>query len=336
MAMLYRYCPWDGNKFKQDELNCVVCGNFRFQRASSANKIKQNTPGVPWKKNLYDKQPYDDSYFDDTFLESMVTNANVSSYDYGSMVKNTLAVTQEISALSIFFVVFAHTLSGTLSERFLLVIDVVLLVIGFLAKVVIERNTTLHEITSRTKSAVIIIITTLLLSPVLQTLTKTYSNDTIYALTISLSVLHVMLFDFTFINVVNTGSHFSHHDEARSAGSISLNAAMFSAVLLASRLPSLLHVFVFVFFAIIMFAYFPVVRRAIKGASEDLHHGVTSLMFVVTALLLWRIATILALVYISGIVFITFLSPLWLLWVQKYKNEIQGPWDIPTVRNYQS
>ena len=38
------------------------------------------------------------------------------------------------------------------------------------------------------------------------------------------------------------------------------------------------------------------------------------------------------LVYVSLVVFVTFACPLWLLSVQKQKLQIQGPWDIATIR----
>ena len=38
------------------------------------------------------------------------------------------------------------------------------------------------------------------------------------------------------------------------------------------------------------------------------------------------------LVYVSSVAFVTFACPLWLLSVQEQKLQIQGPWDIATIR----
>ena len=53
----------------------------------------------------------------------------------------------------------------------------------------------------------------------------------------------------------------------RVSSAISLNAAIFASVCLASRLPSALHAFVIVFFAVQMFALFPEVRTRCKVVS---------------------------------------------------------------------
>eukprot|EP00744_Colponema_vietnamica_P018229 GILI01025711.1.p1 GENE.GILI01025711.1~~GILI01025711.1.p1 ORF type:complete len:337 (+),score=56.60 GILI01025711.1:168-1178(+) len=332
---LFRFCPWDGYTFQPDEMNCVRCGGPRFQRSSSVSSRSSSAapPPVPWKKILYETQVfYEDNHVDDSFLASLVTNANVTSYDYWTMTDRTTVVTQEISTLAIFFIIFAHTLWGDISETALTAIDAILLLAGYLLRILVEpAPPSALEIVSSLKSGCILIFTLLSLSPVLQTLTRTYSNDTIYSLTITLSILHVFLFDYTYI--VKPKTTFS---ESAFTGAISLNAAMFAAVLLASRLPSIMHVFAFMFFSIQIYAFWPLVRRSIRNCSRRLHLCVTVLMVLATWVLLSLLSTILAIVYFLSIAFITFICPMWLIWIQKYKNEIQGPWDIPIVRNYQS
>lgn len=51
------------------------------------------------------------------------------------------------------------------------------------------------------------------------------------------------------------------------SGTISLNAAIFTAVLLGSRLQSNEHVFAFVLLAIEIFAMFPIFQREVKVRS---------------------------------------------------------------------
>ena len=50
----------------------------------------------------------------------------------------------------------------------------------------------------------------------------------------------------------------------RVSDSFSLNAAMFAAVCLASRLPSSFHTFVIMVFAVILFAIVPKLRNELK------------------------------------------------------------------------
>ncbi len=61
---------------------------------------------------------------------------------------------------------------------------------------------------------------------------------------------------------------------------------MFSAVLLASRLPDTTHVFLFMVIAIELFALFPVLRDFIRVRSESIHFGITAVLFCVTCTLL--------------------------------------------------
>ena len=81
---------------------------------------------------------------------------------------------------------------------------------------------------------------------------------------------------------------------------MSLNAAIFAAVLLASRLPSSAHVFVFVALAIQLFAIFPILRDFLRVRSERAHLILTGTLFLGTLGLLMSSSTLLALVYGIG------------------------------------
>ena len=118
------------------------------------------------------------------------------------------------------------------------------------------------------------------------------------------------------------------------SGAFSLNAAMFAAVLLASRLPSTTHVFVFVLLAIQLFAVFPTVRDFIRVRSDAAHHAFTASIVALTFCLFLLSSTLLAGVYVAACAFICVVCPVWLLRVQKYKHEISGPWDIAHTIQY--
>lgn len=40
--------------------------------------------------------------------------------------------------------------------------------------------------------------------------------------------------------------------------------------------------------------------------------------------------------FVAGSIFITIICPFWLKWVQRYKNEMQGPWDYDDVGEIQA
>lgn len=103
---------------------------------------------------------------------------------------------------------------------------------------------------------------------------------------------------------------------------------------MASRLPTNMHVFVFILLAIQLFALFPLLRDFLRVRSEEVHLSVAVGLAVLTVCLLSFTNTLLVVVYASSVLFICFVCPWWLMGVQKYKNEIQGPWDIATVAQF--
>ena len=113
-------------------------------------------------------------------------------------------------------------------------------------------------------------------------------------------------------------------------GTISVNAAIFVSVVLASRLQTSSHAFLLIFFAIELFAFIPVFLPAIKHKSLILYLSLTGILVLCIFTLVLHIvqSRTLALVYLGGVVFITFGSPLGMRWAQRYKHSINGPWDI--------
>eukprot|EP00920_Eleutheroschizon_duboscqi_P011052 GHVT01025909.1.p1 GENE.GHVT01025909.1~~GHVT01025909.1.p1 ORF type:complete len:118 (+),score=13.35 GHVT01025909.1:420-773(+) len=114
---------------------------------------------------------------------------------------------------------------------------------------------------------------------------------------------------------------------------MALNAAMFGSVLLASRLVDCGEVYGFLFFAVEIFALSPMIRRYLWQTSPSFClYFLTPILFAITAAVLRSMAPIAVYLYVFGMIFITFVGPLWLIRSQKYKNEIKGPWDIAHVR----
>lgn len=133
-------------------------------------------------------------------------------------------------------------------------------------------------------------------------------------------------------------------------GTISLNAAIFTAVLLGSRLQSNEHVFAFILFAIELFAGFPIVQCEIKVSaihpsvllscvaawkpltpclyiieqrkSERAHLVTALIFFVLSVLLTWEISGPLCLVSSAAALFVTLVCPLWFMHVQEYKKYV--------------
>ena len=190
----------------------------------------------------------------------------------------------------------------------------------------------MQERLTTVKSAILIYCSLLGLSPILKSLTKSTSSDSIWALSSWLMILNVMTFDY------------GAGPEAKFPASLSTNAALMASTVLASRLPSTTHVFSLTLFSIEVFGLFPVFRRHLRHHSWIGHLWLTTFLVVLASGGLSM--TISGGGYIMGIVGVVLggiiigvsmgLTSWWLIGLQRYKNEIHGPWDParPVIRRH--
>ncbi|KAK4145721.1 phosphatidylinositol N-acetylglucosaminyltransferase subunit C [Dichotomopilus funicola] len=201
---------------------------------------------------------------------------------------------------------------------------------------------------STIKSAVLIYFTLLGLSPILKSLTRSTSSDSIWAMSFWLLAINVFFFDYS-------GSSWSGglggaasgggggggpgaHGKQMPVASMSTNAALMASTVLASRLPSTGQVFSLTLFSIEVFGLFPVFRQYARHRSWR-YHVVLTVLLVLGAgagvgmilgdergwpwkkgLLGMVVGCLIAALAMGG-------CSWWLIGLQKYKNEIYGPWD---------
>lgn len=191
-----------------------------------------------------------------------------------------------------------------------------------------DEESRAHQRLATIKSALLIYSTLLGVSPILKSLTLSTSSDSIWAMSFWLLAINMFFFDY------------SGGVGAKYPASLSTNAALMASTVLASRLPSTQQVFSLTVFSIEVFGLFPVFRRHVRHRSWKYHFALTSLLVLGAGLGVgivvgdakskrwpWKggivgmiVGTILALVAAGG-------CSWWLIGLQKYKNEIRGPWD---------
>ncbi|KAH8748382.1 phosphatidylinositol N-acetylglucosaminyltransferase-domain-containing protein [Hyaloscypha finlandica] len=200
---------------------------------------------------------------------------------------------------------------------------------------------------STAKSALLIYFTLLGLSPILKSLTRSTSSDSIWTMSLLLFAINIFFFDY--------GSPPSRSSVGGGSknipASLSTNAALMASTVLASRLPSTGQVFSLTLFSIEVFGLFPVFRRYARQRSWRGHVTLTSLLVAGAGggvgLILghggdgngyfdwpWKSGLLGAIigVLVTGLVMGG--CSWWLIGLQKYKNEIHGPWDParPVIR----
>lgn len=199
-----------------------------------------------------------------------------------------------------------------------------------------------------------VVVLLLLFAPVLQTLTRSYASDSIWALTIFLSGVHLLfqdyrqhhhavhhhmeggtpLLDHEAGTGTSTGTDPVELDEdpgeqqGRLYSVVSLSAAMVAGVLLASRLPDTMHVFVFLVFTVELLVLFPAARAQLRAASESAHLAVTVVLACLALGLVGRQSPLLAGVFLAAVGGVGFLCPGLVLALRGHKTHVRGPWDL--------
>lgn len=275
-------------------------------------------PGLaePWRKVLWERQPFPDNYVDRRFLEELRRNEGLRQYRYWAVVKEAGFVGQQLSCVAIFISLWLYMEQGLLSPEALLWSSLLCALIGYglyrslMSPVELgcETRTRLADL----QSAAIFLSFTFGFSPVLKTLTESVSTDTVYAMSAVMLLAHLISFPY---------------DHPSPPGSLSLNAALFASVCLASRLPGALHTFAMLSCALEVFALWPCLLQRLRENKPSHFPAVCVGVCVggVGGLGSQSAggAMLLALV-LAGV---TLLCPLLLLRLQRDKNNIQGPWD---------
>ena len=265
-----------------------------------------------WRKILYEDQGVPDNYTDDTFLDSMKQNVNTKIYNFREVIFESGVVSQQISIIFIFVGIFIYLDTGYIRPTYLIVFTFVTTALYIFLKFLYDRTTLRFE------SFVTVPALAFAFSPILQTLTRTISTDTIYAMSTAMLFVNLLLHDY--------GAGVAMVSKA-----FSLNAALFAAVCLASRLPSSWHVYAYVMLAIQLFALFPEIRRNAKRVHRKMYILLTELLMLLAVVLFIPLSHMVCISLTVAHIAVTFVFPLWMTRLQRLKNNIEGPWDEGVV-----
>lgn len=84
-----------------------------------------------WQKILWKKQPHPDCYVDETFLNTLMRNANLTRYIYSELCKSTVVLTQHLSCILIFLLIYRMIVRRSIEASTLVIFDVIALPVGY-------------------------------------------------------------------------------------------------------------------------------------------------------------------------------------------------------------
>ncbi|KDQ63737.1 hypothetical protein JAAARDRAFT_115488, partial [Jaapia argillacea MUCL 33604] len=279
-----------------------------------------------WEKVLWRSQEYPDNHIPDSFLSSLRKNANFRPYTYWSLVLGSCPITQHLATIFIFLAVFVQLRQRTLDPRLLVWISIGGFIAGYMVWEWLDYRQTVrsHQQTNRAKivkSSILVFLALMALSPVLKTLSAATSSDSIWALSACLFTLNVVFADYSSVRL---GAEIRE----RLTSVLSMNAAISASVVLASRLSDDLSVFSLVLFSVQLFALFPLLRHRLQAMPSVVSAVFAMFLSALSIYLSSALSTTVTFIFIYVFVFVTFIAPGMLVWSQKYKNEIRGPWDV--------
>lgn len=272
------------------------------QEGENHEDFAESTNG--WKKLLYLKQPFPDNYTDSSFLSQLKRNTTVTKYSYSKLVEDFSLIILHLLCLFLVTLLFAGIYLHDWNISIAVIISSTLSILGL-----ILMNEYL-------KSYLIFIFMLLIFSPVLKSLTRSSSSDSIWALSFLLFLANTLLHDYAMNNR-------QYHPI------LSTNISLSNAIVLASRLNSNSQVFIFVLFAIQINILLPLFDFKLRKSHKYIHYTLFSTLFIIVSLLFLSLLSykIMLFWWICS-ASIMFALPSYYLFLQRYKNELQGPWDI--------
>ncbi|XP_075895391.1 phosphatidylinositol N-acetylglucosaminyltransferase subunit C [Nelusetta ayraudi] len=277
--------------------------------------------GVPWRKVLWERQPFPDNYVDQRFLEELRRNVGIRQYRYWAVAREAGFVGQQLSCVAIFITLWLYMEQGLLSPERLLWTCLVCALLGYglhqALTTKLESGYKIRTHLANLQSATIFLSFTFGFSPVLKTLTESVSTDTVYAMSAVMLLAHLVSFPYA---------------QPSPPGSLSLNAALFASVCLASRLPGALHTFAMLSCALLVFALWPCLLQRLRENAPNQFTGLCVGVCIGGVGGLGSQSPGGAVLLALALGSVTLLCPLLLVRLQRHKDNIHGPWDEAEIR----
>jgi len=269
-----------------------------------------------WRKNLYSNVGYDDNYTDVSFLTSLRTNVNQRKANLKECFLSAGRVTEQVSIVFFFIFVYQVLVENIHKPTTVLIHSSCIACICYFYFVKVTEHEKSMFI-NHAKTVILFFILGYILSPVLKTLTETISTDTINATAFVMMIVHIIFFDY-------------QTSIAISSRALSLNAAIFGSVCLASRVPTSFHAMVLLTVSVECFVLYPPFVQAIR---VNLTVSYLIVLTCIVGLSVCAVSVDMCVTFLILVLFLNVVCPLLYVKLQNNKNNIYGPWDeaVPVV-----
>lgn len=170
------------------------------------------------------------------------------------------------------------------------------------------------HIADTAQTVLAVLVSGYILAPMMHTLTDSISTDTIFTLTLCVLAVHLIFFDYGLPAFM-------------ASKAISLNAALFASICLASRLRTARDAFVLLCVAAEFFVLFPRLVQAFWRPAW---------MAPLAALCVWSLwdqPAAVGLYVLGAVVLVNGVCPVAFVYMQQFKLTVHGPWDEAIVRD---
>lgn len=265
-----------------------------------------------WEKKLYGNQGYPDNYTDPSFLKDLKKNISIKQFTLKEAFLGSAQLNQEISIVTVFLIVFYLIYMEEITSEALLLKSIFATGLGYV--IYWNNNLKWSTLKSDLQTVVVVLFFGYLFSPVLHKLTESISTDSIYTITFFTLFIHFITFDYGI-------------EAFLVSKTISLNAAIFGSICLASRLSSSFNAFTLLVSSTVFFVLAPMFLNHFK------YPYWLGPLILFNSLILYNISVSILLTYITVLVFINCVCPIIFIRMQTFKNTIHGPWDEAIVKD---
>ncbi len=270
---------------------------------------------------LFQRGQFPDNYTpEESFLVAIKRNQNLHKYSISQCFHGACQVTLQICMVLSFALAYLAIDQSTDNSNLVLCFAATLSVLGYVSLHYQSSHLSLGLHLKNFQHVSIFLFFSFSFSPVLYKLTDTISTDTIHTTAGLMLFIHVVFHNFGLERAPVVSSD------------LSLNAALFASVCLASRLKSSYDAFVLLSFSVVTFVLFPLFRLRLQGSFLVAVTLPTMICAVLLTSHFFSVASGILALSLFGLVLVV--TPrLYLHW-QGYKQTIHGPWDeaVPNFR----